>query len=146
MLKFLHIFLNFLIQKLKIKYKMKLLELFFLIICVPFCKSIKISNENEKNLETSFNTEENILMKGWLKYFVYSPKNEINEKPKSFFINKKYFQQFDAKNPLAIINPSNKNKDSFGSIDIPSQFHFFFVLTKKTLYVISARQVNSDFS
>lgn len=30
--------------------------------------------------------------------------------------------------------------DEFGYFDIPSDTHFFFILTKKTLYALSARR------
>lgn len=105
---------------------------------LSLCNSLSISEESEKNIGKY---QDNIIMRGWLKYFVYSPNSDLNEKPKTFFVNKKYFQQFEKAIPLNIIKPTVQKKDEFGSIGIPSQFHFFFVLTKKTLYVISARQV-----
>ena len=59
----------------------------------------------------------------------------VNEKKplKNFFLNEAYYEQL--KKPFDI-----STKDSYGTIDIPDNIHFFFTLTKDSLYIISARR------
>ena len=105
---------------------------FFLLI------SIKCIIVDNNDLSDSNNGP--ILLRGWLKYFTYSPNSETTEKPNKFHINQQYFHQFDSKNKLNILNTNLK--DDYGFINIPSKFHFFFVLSKETLYVVSSRRVS----
>ena len=105
-----------------------------------------ITTENESTSEKSLAQSESqtpIIMRGWLRYFVYNPNPEVKIKPNSFFVNKKYFIQFDNKNELNILNTNIR--DEIGYVHIPSKFHFFFVLSSDTLYVITARKVNISF-
>ena len=89
-----------------------------------------------KNIENDSSTK--ILMKGWLKFFAYVQTFNLNEKPHYFDINSAFFSQYSNNNSI-----NNQQTDQFGSIEIPSKNHFFFVLTKESLFVISARRVKN---
>ena len=105
--------------------------------------NLKLKKKFKENLNQEFNSEEEnifkkpILLKGWMKFFTYSPSLNISEKPQKFEYNTQYLRQFYNNDP----NKINK-EDEFGSIDIPTELHFFFVLTKKTLYALNSRKVN----
>lgn len=74
-----------------------------------------------------------ILHKGWLKYFYYMPTGK-DQQPKSFEFNSAFTAQM-----AGGVMPS-RVKDSYGFLDIPTETSFFFILTHKTLYVVSARK------
>ena len=126
---------------------MKLLKIFFFNLILLFlafknCTNLRgklLLERLEKNEEPIENDEEKpFLKKGWLKFFSYKILDQqIKTKiPSKFEYNPAYLRQ---------LNDASKNchkcVDQFGSFDIPSELSFFFVLTKKTLYVLSARRV-----
>lgn len=117
---------------------MKFLYMFLLIffIYLTLANCITPNNINLDHVSSPLST---ILMRGWMKYFTFTPNLDFEEKPKTFFINQKFFHQFEAKNQYNILNTNIK--DEYGYINIPSQFYFFFVLSNETLYVINARRV-----
>jgi len=100
-----------------------------------------ISTENENDLEKDSGSQNPILMRGWLRYFVYNPNLDSTFKPNTFYVNQQYFHQFDNKHQLNMLNTNIR--DEYGYVHIPSKFHFFFVLSSNTIYVISARKVKN---
>ncbi len=76
--------------------------------------------------------ETDVINKGWMKYFVYYPEEKTSISPKAFFINSAYEAQG--------LNADIELKDEFGTVNIPDQFHFFFVLKKNAIYITSSRR------
>ena len=56
------------------------------------------------------------------------------EKLNDFFVNDAFFEQQKRK------CEDDGKTDGFGSINIPDNVHFFFALTKDTLFVLSSRR------
>jgi hypothetical protein len=80
------------------------------------------------------------IKKGWLKFFTYIPDFKSVDAPTKFEYNQQYYDQFTfGRN--ASFDPS-KDKDQWGWFDIPSDTHFYFVLTTKSLFAVSARRVS----
>ena len=78
------------------------------------------------------------IIKGWMKFFTYTPSFYSNKTPNKFEFNPGYKAQFTWG-----IGPSftDKDKDQFGWFNIIDDTHFFFILTKTTLYAVYARRV-----
>lgn len=78
------------------------------------------------------------IIKGWLKFFTYTPSFYSTSIPNKFEFNLAYKAQFTwGKGPSF----SDKDKDEFGWFNIIDDTHFFFILTKTTLYAVYARRV-----
>lgn len=72
-----------------------------------------------------------IQSRGWCKYYInWNPNQKVSE----FKDNEAYYSQHAYGAPPP---------DEYGPMIIPSRNHFFFVLTPATLYVLSARIVES---
>lgn len=82
-------------------------------------------------------TRKAFVMKGWLKFFTYTPSFYADPVPNKFEYNPSYRAQFAYGK-----NGSCDDKDQWGFLNVPSDTHFFFVLTKTTLFAIGARRVN----
>lgn len=87
-------------------------------------------------LEDPSESPEYNLFKGWLRFFTFVPDFTTTVRPTKF----EYNPAFIAQEKLHITCDMEK-KDEWGTFDIPSETSFFFVLTKKSLYVVSARRV-----
>lgn len=92
-----------------------------------------VADDQEDQLAKPF------LMKGWLRFFTFSPNNFYTSPiPNKFEYNPAWQAQFSwGRNPTF----SDKDKDQWGFFNIPDDTHFFFVLTRKTLYAMNARRV-----
>ena len=90
-------------------------------------------NSQSDDDESQYSNEINI-MKGWLKFFTFTPDFRNDGRPTKFEYNSAFLSQ---KNAYFTEN----DKDEWGWFNIPTDTSFFFVLTKKTLYVIKARRV-----
>ena len=82
----------------------------------------------------AIDNEYKILMKGWLKFFTYENSTVQANKPSKFETNAAFSQN-------ERISDKKDNSDEYGSFVVPSPNHFFFVLTKSSLYVITGRKV-----
>ena len=84
-------------------------------------------------------TAKAFVMKGWLKFFTYTPSFYSSSIPTKFEYNPGYQAQFSyGRSPTF----TDKDKDEWGFFNIPDDTHFFFVLNRKTLYATNARRVN----
>ena len=84
------------------------------------------------------NQSKPFILKGWLKFFTYTPSFYTSSIPNKFEFNPAYKAQFTwGKSPSF----SDKDKDEFGWFNIIDDTHFFFILTKTTLYAVYARRV-----
>lgn len=93
-----------------------------------------VGNDQEGQLSKPF------VMKGWLKFFTYTPSFYASSVPNKFEYNPGYLAQFSyGRTPTF----DEKDKDQWGYFNIPDDTHFFFVLTKKTLFAVSARRVRN---
>ncbi len=70
-----------------------------------------------------------IYFQGWVKYFRYV---ETGKKPSKFFKNTLFEKQGPAASGVA-------PKDNYGSVQIPSEKHFFFVIYKDTANIHTSR-------
>jgi len=75
-------------------------------------------------------SDNDFVMKGWLKFFTHSMNFLDSFVPNKFEYNPAYLAQAT----------SDKDKDSWGSFNIPDDTHFFFFLTRKTLYAMNSRR------
>jgi len=78
-----------------------------------------------------------ILKKGWLKFFDFQVAGDGSEKPGKFEINSAYQSQFAYSKNVTF---TDDDKDASGWFDIPSNSHFFFVLTEKSFYSLTSRR------
>lgn len=102
-------------------------------------QNIHISSSSQAYQNEPDKSDEPNIIKGWLKFFTFVPDFTSSDIPTKFEYNQAYREQFNHdRNPEF----SLKDKDSLGYYNIPSDTSFFFVLTKKTLYVINSRRVN----
>ena len=91
-----------------------------------------VAEDQEDQLDKAF------VMKGWLRFFTYTPSFYASSIPNKFEYNPGHQAQFSwGRNPTF----TDKDKDEWGFFNIPDDTHFFFVLTKKTLYAMNARRV-----
>ena len=86
---------------------------------------------NYQQQATSLNIDSGNLMKGWLKFFTYEQRNLMDDFPKKFEFNPSFSERSNIQN----------QKDDWGSLNIPSDTSFFFILTKSSLYVTNSRRV-----
>lgn len=87
-------------------------------------------------------TAKAFVMKGWIKFFTYTPNFYASSIPDKFEYNPGYLAQYSyGRNPTF----TDKDKDEWGFFNIPDDTHFFFVLTRKTLYAMNARRVQLSF-
>lgn len=90
-----------------------------------------MASDQEDQLAKAF------VMKGWLKFFTYTPNFYASSIPNKFEFNPGFEAQFSfGRNPTF----TDKDKDENGFFNIPDDTHFFFVLTRKTLYAMNARR------
>jgi len=90
-----------------------------------------VSEDQQDQLAKAF------VMKGWLKFFTYTPNFYASSIPNKFEYNVGYLAQFTwGRNPTF----TDKDKDEWGFLNIPDDTHFFFILTRKTLYAMNARR------
>jgi len=73
-----------------------------------------------------------VFWEGWIKYFHYESAEKSN-KPKNFFINEQFYHQ------KALLTEM-KQKDNFGHVKIPTQFHFYARLLPKNLNILFSRE------
>jgi len=93
-----------------------------------------VSEDQDEQMAKAF------VMKGWLKFFTYTPNFYASSVPNKFEYNQGYLAQFSwGRNPTF----TDKDKDEWGYYNIPDDTHFFFVLTRKALYAMNARRVSS---
>lgn len=71
-----------------------------------------------------------VYFQGWIKYFRYVENGGI--KPKKFFKN----AMFDKQSPAGADNKD----DQYGTVKIPSEKHFFFVIYKDTANILTSRE------
>lgn len=94
----------------------------------------QVADYQEDKMAKSF------VMKGWLKFFTYTPSFYASSVPNKFEYNPGYLAQFTyGRNPTF----TEKDKDEWGFFNIPDDTHFFFVLTRNTLYAMNARRVST---
>lgn len=77
------------------------------------------------------------LLKGWFSFFTFVSNEDFDNGqslPERFEPNPSYFSQMLMTNRTA-------SRDEFGSLEIPSPLDFFFVMTPKAVFVVSARIV-----
>lgn len=110
-----------------------LLSLLLIVISSQSLGSVaSTADDQEETLKKSF------VMKGWLKVFTYTPSFYASSVPNKFEYNPAYAAQFSyGRKPTF----DEKDKDQWGFFNVPDDTHFFFILTQKTLYVLSARRV-----
>jgi len=72
-----------------------------------------------------------VYFQGWAKYFHYDSTSKVN-RPTDFFLNNAYYSQ-------RVLKAEKSKKDKYGSISIPTKFHFFITLTKDTIALMSSR-------
>ncbi len=77
----------------------------------------------------------NVVAKAWMKYFVFYPTSKKGKAPKAFYINPSYSLQFTDNRMV-----DSELRDTFGSVEIPDEYHFFMVLTYDSLYITTARR------
>ena len=119
--------------------KLILYSLFVLLFLSPiYCQlgkvgtAASVAEDQEDQLAKAF------VMKGWMKFFTYTPNFYASSVPNKFEYNPGYLAQFSwGRNPTF----TDKDKDTWGFFNIPDDTHFFFVLTKKTLFAMNARRV-----
>lgn len=87
-------------------------------------------------IEDPSEPQEYNIFKGWLHFFTFVPDFTTSVRPTKF----EYNPAFLAQEKMHITCDLEK-KDEWGTFDIPNETSFFFVLTKKSLYVVSARRV-----
>ena len=121
---------------------MKLLLFYFLMLFV-WCFQAKqaiLSTSVTQAPKDQQNVEENnaFLMKGWLKFFTYTPTFTASSLPTKFEFNQVYANQFTYGRAPTF---ADKDKDNFGWFNIIDDTHFFFILTKTSLYAVYARRV-----
>jgi len=90
----------------------------------------KVGTAVDVSEEQGNQSANDFVMKGWLKFFTHTPTFSDSFVPKKFEYNPGYLTQ----------SSSDKDKDSWGSFNIPDDTHFFFVLTRKTLYAMNSRR------
>jgi hypothetical protein len=118
----------------KFSYSLLLLSLFFLYLnAQTFNLAGSASTLGEDQEEV---TRKSFVMKGWLRFFTYTPSFYASPIPNKFEYNPSYAAQFAYGR-----NGSCDDKDKWGFLNVPSDTHFFFTLTKSTLYAIYARRV-----
>jgi hypothetical protein len=86
-------------------------------------------------------------MRGWLKYFTYIPSEEhtIEDKPEKFDYNEEWLDQEKIDGILdesSETETEDEDSDSEGGVEldptkIPDDTHFYFLLTKSTLFSLS---------
>ena len=110
----------------------------FLFLTLSYCQlgkvgsAASVAEDQEDQLAKAF------VMKGWLKFFTYTPNFYASSVPNKFEYNPGYLAQFSwGRNPTF----TDKDKDTWGFFNIPDDTHFFFVLTRKTLFAMNARRV-----
>ncbi len=103
-----------------------------------------ISSAQTNSTKDASNENKAFLYKGWMKFFSFVPTMKTGNFPSKFEYNQAYYNQFIGGKNVSF-DPA-KDKDQYGWYDIPDDHHFFFVLTKKTLFVISARRVSLSYS
>ena len=112
---------------------MKFIRKFLFFVFFFITQSEAIDNQSNENSSS-------IINQGWLNYVIVSKKsNELTK----FEINKNYHLQFTSDYPNSKEN--KEFKDKFGYVNIPKETNFYFVLTKKTLYVLNERRVIYNF-
>ncbi len=87
-------------------------------------------------LEDASEPREFNVYKGWLRFFTFVPDFTSPVRPTKFEYNPGFLAQEKMK-----ITCDLQKKDEWGTFDIPNETSFFFVLTKLSLYVVSARRV-----
>ncbi len=118
------------------KHFLKLLLLFSLLL--PFLSPQSLNTVSGTSEDQDETLKKAFVMKGWLKFFTYTPSFYASIVPNKFEYNPAYAAQFAyGRKPTF----DEKDKDQWGFFNIPDDTHFFFILTGKTLYVLSARRV-----
>ena len=96
----------------------------------------KESSSFEK-LQESFEEKPLIMKKGWLKYVACDPSNKVSYS--QFMKNPSYVQELSVVRNFN--SPSTSNyQDRWGSLYIPDPNSFFFYLSSRKLYIVSARK------
>jgi len=97
----------------------------------------KLRKIYEKKFSLKFNLDLNklkdkpIYWKGWVKYFHYTESRKMS-KPKSFFQNNMFYRQ-------RIKHKERNLRDKYGYLNIPSNVHYFAIIQKDKLNIISSR-------
>ena len=123
---------------------MKFFILFFLLLLFYIPSKAQFTTSMASNfLKISDDDQANsFLMKGWLKFFTYTPSIYSSIVPDKFEYNPIYSAQFSyGRNPTF----TDKDKDQYGWFNIKDDTHFFFILTKTTLFSVYARRVFIEF-
>ena len=116
--------------------------IFLVLVEFLFGQIINISPTSLAYKNEAIEDDEPNLMKGWLRFFTFVPDFISTDMPRKFEYNQAYKDQFsNNRHP----EYTEKDKDEFGFYNIPTDTSFFFVITRKTLYVINARRVYNDF-
>ena len=115
-----------------------ILEFFLFFTVFAQNSNIMASSASQAYLNEPVKDEPNII-RGWLRFFTFVPDFYTKDMPTKFEYNQAYLAQFSFGRMPGF---TDKDKDEYGYYNIPSDTHFFFVLTTKTLYVINARRVN----
>ena len=100
--------------------------------------NVLVASSSQAYLNEPVKDEPNII-KGWLRFFTFVTDFYTKDMPTKFEYNPAYLAQFSFDRHPSF---TDKDKDEYGYFNIPTDTHFFFVLTTKTLYVINARRVN----
>lgn len=111
-----------------------LFSLFFSLIVTQFGP---IGSASEVFEEQNDIQRKAFVMKGWLKFFTYTPSFYASSVPNKFEYNPSYLAQFSWGRKPGF---TDKEKDEFGFFNIPDDTHFFFILTKKSLFAVNARR------
>jgi len=109
--------------------------LFFLFCCFGFNFSQNVYKVNIYQDQLDYSDKGGNLLKGWLKFFTYEQKNFMENLPTKFEFNPAYSDKRYLQN----------QSDEWGSLNIPSDTSFFFMLTKTSLYVANSRIVFLSF-
>lgn len=124
------------------------MKLLFLLLILEFSFFLSVFTQNSNILTATASQaylnepvkDEPNIIRGWLRFFTFSPDFYTKDMPTKFEYNPAYMAQFSFGRMPGF---TDKDKDEYGYYNIPSDTHFFFALTTKTLYVINARRVIS---
>lgn len=93
-------------------------------------------NVSSEKLQEALEEKPLIMKKGWLKYVACDPSNKVSYL--QFIKNPSYVHE----SPVRTINSAmaSKYQDQWGSLYIPDPNSFFFYLSARKLYIVSARK------
>ena len=118
------------------------LKFFYIINLLSQIIFVQTNPQISSNLHSQQDEDKPYIMKGWLKFFTYTSSFYASKIPNKFDYNPAYEAQFGwGRKPTF----TEKDKDQFGWFNIIDDTHFFFVLTKTTLYAVYARRVLNYF-